>query len=81
MRAVHTGAAAWSKLADDPKVLRTALERLIERGLFYLRYTTGDPLENMKRSAVRIVEDYVRTYSKELARLEFETGASVRDPH
>src|SRR5207247_2372966 len=44
----------------------------IERGLFYLRYTIGDPLDRMRRKAVEIVAEYVAGYAEELARLRFE---------
>jgi DNA helicase-2/ATP-dependent DNA helicase PcrA len=40
--------------------------------MFYLRYTTGDPLENLKRKAVQGVTEYVVRFAEELSRLEFE---------
>src|SRR5262249_16171947 len=72
LRAVHSDAARWSVLSQDPDALRAEVQRLIERGLFYLRYTTGQAGRNMAQKAVRLVADYVRTYSPELARLVFE---------
>ena len=40
--------------------------------MFYLRYTTGDPLENLRSRAAEGVTRYVTAYAAELARLEFE---------
>jgi DNA helicase-2/ATP-dependent DNA helicase PcrA len=45
---------------------------MINSGMFYLRYTTGDPLENLRRRAAEGVSQYVHAYAGELARLEFE---------
>lgn len=72
LRAVHNDPKSWAELARDPSQLRAAVESLVGQGLFYLRYTTGEPAENMRRKAVRIVSDYVRLYAGELAELEFE---------
>ncbi|HEY3491839.1 MAG TPA: PD-(D/E)XK nuclease family protein, partial [Solirubrobacterales bacterium] len=72
MRAVHSDPARWAGLAEDPEKLKTELEGLVERGLFYLRYTTGAPLERMQDKAVEIVSEYVRNYGEELAELEYE---------
>ena len=41
MRAIHNDPSRWATLADDQEKLRAELERLVERGLFYLRYTTA----------------------------------------
>ena len=49
--------------------------------MFYLRYTVGEPLENLRRSAVAGVVEYVGTYAEELSRLEFEPEKAVRDTH
>ena len=46
--------------------------RLVARGLFYLRYTTAGPLENLQNRAVEGVSEYVRVYSDELQNLAFE---------
>jgi DNA helicase-2/ATP-dependent DNA helicase PcrA len=72
MRAVHADPAHWAGLAADPAALRQEIQGLIDRGLFYLRHTTGEPAENMHRRGVEIVSDYVRTYVEELRRLTFE---------
>ena len=45
---------------------------MIERGLFYLRYTTGEPAENMRRKGIKIVGDYVKYFAEELRELSFE---------
>jgi DNA helicase-2/ATP-dependent DNA helicase PcrA len=71
LREVHADPRKWARLARDPETLAAEVWGLIARGLFYLRYTTGEPAENMRRKAVGIVADYVRSYRKELARLEF----------
>lgn len=41
LRAVHTEPAKWAAVAGDRVKLEAALGILIDRGLFYLRYTTG----------------------------------------
>ena len=40
--------------------------------MFYLRYTVGEPLENLQRRAIEGVVEYVEAYAGELSRLEFE---------
>ena len=72
MREVHSNPKKWAKLAGDRKALRREVEMLLEKGLFYLRYTTGEPAENMKNKGARIVADYVCRHAEELARLTFE---------
>ena len=72
LRVVHSDPSRWAELAADPPQLRAEVERLIEQGMFYLRYTVGEPLENLRRSAVAGVVEYVGTYAEELSRLEFE---------
>jgi DNA helicase-2/ATP-dependent DNA helicase PcrA len=72
LRAIHSDPARWSELAQDPAALEAELNRLVERGLFYLRYTTGAPLRNMQAAGVRVISDYVRTYAQELADLTYE---------
>ena len=72
MRAIHTDPEAWAVLANDRMRIEAAIESLIDRGLFYLRYTTGGPAENMRRKGVRIVADYVEYFSNELRDLTFE---------
>jgi DNA helicase-2/ATP-dependent DNA helicase PcrA len=70
MRAIHSDPKRWAAL-DGPGLARE-LQGLIKQGLFYLRYTTGEPRDNMERRAVQIVSDYVRRYAGELSTLNFE---------
>jgi len=72
MRAVHTEPKKWAKLAKDRPALESEIRRLIARGLFYLRYTTGDPATNMREKGIRIVADYIERYLPELENLTFE---------
>jgi DNA helicase-2/ATP-dependent DNA helicase PcrA len=72
MRAIHADPERWSQLARDPDALQAGLRALVDRGLFYLRYTTGEPLINMQAAGVRVIADYVQTYADELADLTFE---------
>lgn len=72
MRAVHSNPDKWAELADDEHALHAALEGLIDDGLFYLRYTTGEPASNMRSKAIEIVANYVRRFAAELRDLEFE---------
>ena len=72
MRAVHGDPDTWAGLANDRQKLRGELARLADRGVFYLRYTTGEPLQRMRAKAVEIVATYVETYAGELRRLHFE---------
>jgi DNA helicase-2/ATP-dependent DNA helicase PcrA len=48
MRAIHSDPAKWAALAEDRNRLQAEIEKLIAKGLFYLRYTTGDPAQNMR---------------------------------
>ena len=72
LRVVHSSPRDWADLAADRRRLKTEIEDLIERGMFYLRYTVGNPLENLRRRAVRGVMEYVEAYADELAKLTFE---------
>jgi DNA helicase-2/ATP-dependent DNA helicase PcrA len=72
MRAIHSDPSRWAALANNPAALDAELRTLMDRGLFYLRHTTGEPLHNMQEKAVRVVADYVQTYAKELSDLTFE---------
>jgi DNA helicase-2/ATP-dependent DNA helicase PcrA len=72
MREIHSNPKEWAKLAQNPAALRERLEQLVKSGLFYLRYTTGDPLENMQKKALRIISEYVQLYQSELEKLQFE---------
>ena len=47
------------------------IQFLIDRGLFYLRYTTSDPAEFMRKKGLRVVADYVAHYAD-----EWDTGAA-----
>jgi DNA helicase-2/ATP-dependent DNA helicase PcrA len=72
MRAVHSDSGHWASISHDPALVEKEVSSLVERGLFYLRYTTGAPLNNMREKAIRIVTEYVTTYGDELASLDFE---------
>jgi DNA helicase-2/ATP-dependent DNA helicase PcrA len=72
MRAVHLDPARNAELAEKPAELEAEVQGLIDDGLFYLRYTTGAPLDNMKKRAKEVVTEYVTHYKEELATLEFE---------
>ena len=72
MRAIHSDPRKWAELAHDDASLKKELNKLIDRGLFYLRYTTGDPAENMRAKGVRIAADYVKHFADELRELTFE---------
>lgn len=72
MRAVHSDPKKWAGLAKDRHVLEEEIEKLVERGMFYLRYKTGQPATNMRPKGVRIIADYIERYAPELAKLTFE---------
>lgn len=72
MRAIHSDPAKWAALAKDRTKLEAEIGRLIAKGLFYLRYTTGDPADNMRAKGVRIAADYVQHFAGELRDLTFE---------
>ena len=72
MRAVHSDPKKWAAIAGDRRVLERELKKLIERGLFYLRYTTGDPAVNMRSKGIRTVANYIQRYAAELNELTFE---------
>lgn len=72
MRIVHSDPKKWAKLAKDPGLLKKELQQLIDRGVFYLRYTTSDPAENMRSKAMDLVGKYVAKYAGELEHLNFE---------
>jgi DNA helicase-2/ATP-dependent DNA helicase PcrA len=59
LRAVHTDPTKWAALAGNRPALERQIQRLIDRGLFYLRYTTLDPAENMRAKGLRVVADYI----------------------
>lgn len=74
LRAVHSDPKRWADFAKKGyKALREELEKLVGKGLFYLRYTTGAPAERMRESGVNVTARYVEHYAdKELSRLVFE---------
>lgn len=72
MRAIHSNPKKWAAIAHDDAALKKELQRLIDNGLFYLRYTTGDPAENMRAKGIRIAADYVKHFAHELSDLTFE---------
>lgn len=76
MRAIHSNPEEWSAIAKDRTRLEAGVRDLIDRGLFYLRYTTGDPAENMREKGIRIVSDYIQNFSDELKHLTFEPEKS-----
>jgi DNA helicase II / ATP-dependent DNA helicase PcrA len=72
MRAVHSDPKKWAALAKNPDALQREIRGLVDLGLFYLRYTTGDPAENMRAKGVSIVANYIHRYASELEKLTFE---------
>jgi DNA helicase-2/ATP-dependent DNA helicase PcrA len=72
MRAVHSNPKKWAVLARDEKTLEREINALVRGGLFYLRYTTGEPARKMREKAIRLVMNYIRCYAVELDRLTFE---------
>jgi DNA helicase-2/ATP-dependent DNA helicase PcrA len=76
MRAVHSDPKKWAALAKDRPALEREIQRLIDRGLFYLRYTTGDPADNMRAKGLKVAANYIERYANELARLTFEPEKS-----
>src|SRR5690606_28955088 len=72
MRAIHADPESGAQLASDRHSLESRVEGLIDGGLFYMRYTTGEPRQNMQAKAVRVVADYVQKFASELRDLKFE---------
>ncbi|PTN38966.1 ATP-dependent DNA helicase [Desulfonatronum sp. SC1] len=72
LRAIHQNPAHWAALAGDRAGLNEAVIHLVDQGMFYLRYTTGVPLENLRRKAIAGVTEYVVRFAEELGTLEFE---------
>ena len=71
LREINTNPTVWGALAEDEALLVQKTTELAQSGKFYLRYTTGDPLENMRRTAQIGIAQYIRNYSGELNTLEF----------
>jgi DNA helicase-2/ATP-dependent DNA helicase PcrA len=76
MRAIHSDPAKWAALAAKPGELEREITELINKGLFYLRYTTGDPADNMRAKGARIAMDYIKHFAPELGDLTFEPEKS-----
>lgn len=76
MRAVHSDPKKWAALAKDRPALEREIQRLIDHGLFYLRYTTGDPADNMRSKGLEVVANYIERYAGELGDLTFEPEKS-----
>ena len=76
MRAVHSDPKKWALLADNRPALEREIQKMIDRGLFYLRYTTGDPAKYMRAKGLEIVADYIQRYAGELGDLTFEPEKS-----
>lgn len=72
LRAIHSEPERWAKLASNRRNLEVELQKHIDRGLFYLRYTTGDPAKNMWAKGLKVVADYVERFATELGHLTFE---------
>lgn len=72
MRAIHSDPKRWALLAQNPTLLSAEIQGLIDKGLFYLRYTTGEPADNMRQKGVEVAAEYVQRYQAELATLTFE---------
>ena len=72
LRSVHENPKKWAQLAEDREKLEKEIQTLIDRGLFYLRYTTGEPADNMRRKGLQVTADYIERYAKELASQQFE---------
>jgi DNA helicase-2/ATP-dependent DNA helicase PcrA len=76
MRAVHSDPKKWAALAKDRVALEREIQGLIARGLFYLRYTTGQPADNMREKGKEIAANYVEKFVDELNTLTFEPEKS-----
>jgi DNA helicase-2/ATP-dependent DNA helicase PcrA len=72
LRAIHSDPEKWAALATDRVKLAKEIQKLIDRGLFYLRYTTGEPAENMRKKGLQVVAAYIEQYAGELANVRFE---------
>lgn len=72
MRAIHAEPQHWVRLAGDRRKLEAEIQKQIDRGLFYLRYTTGDPAKNMWKKGIEVVADYIERFAGELNDLTFE---------
>jgi DNA helicase-2/ATP-dependent DNA helicase PcrA len=74
LRAIHENPKPW--VAMKPALLEQSVRTLVDKGLFYLRHTVGEPYENLRDKAISGVVEYVNTYRDELSRLNFEPEKS-----
>ena len=72
LRTIHGNPAEWAALANSREELTHEVSQLVDQGMFYLRYTTGDPLQNLRRKAIEGVTEYVVRFSGELSTLKYE---------
>ena len=72
LRAIHASPRFWAEISTDTNILQDEVSSLVDQGMFYLRYTVGQPLENLRNRAIKGVVEYVQSYSAELAQMEFE---------
>jgi DNA helicase II / ATP-dependent DNA helicase PcrA len=72
MRAIHSDPKRWAALAKNPGALALEVQSLIDSGLFYLRYTTGEPADNMRAKGMQVATAYVKRYAAELEQVTFE---------
>jgi DNA helicase II / ATP-dependent DNA helicase PcrA len=72
MRAVHSDPKKWAALVKDRNALEQEIRKLVGRGLFYLRYTTGEPAAKMRSKGLKVVADYIERYASELETVTFE---------
>ncbi|WP_315767185.1 ATP-dependent DNA helicase [Bradyrhizobium sp. SZCCHNR2012] len=72
LRAVHAAPKKWAAIAMHPEKVEHEIRKMIAAGMFYMRYTTADPLLNLQNKAVTGLVEYVKHYADELARLNFE---------
>jgi len=70
LREIHTDPKKWAEMSRGE--IGTEIDKLIKKGLFYLRYTTGPPARNMEAAGREAVARYVECFSRELAELTFE---------
>ena len=72
MRAIHSDPKKWANLAGNRQILEQEVAALVGKGLFYLRYTTGEPAENMRLKGIEIVSNYIEKFKDELNSVQFE---------
>jgi DNA helicase-2/ATP-dependent DNA helicase PcrA len=72
LRAIHENPKKWARLAEDSERLEKELGKLVYSPMFYMRYTTGEPLDNLRRKAMIGLKQYVAQYVTELGSMDFE---------